>query len=382
MGNERKRQGRLAILATLGLCAIYPFVAPLDIGKETVVLPARVERFTDDTLLRRINSAGSASRASDSFAVPGGIGFVDENGRLVSIHRIEADISAGTDRWAALEADWSGHKVFNAAGELIGESSEAGYPVFMQGRSFLIRPDLRGVAEIDERGALLWRREFPSVLTAVAARKDRAAFGLLDGSIIVTDTGGEVEMRIRTPEANYACVYGLALDKNGRSLAVISGKDPQRLVLYTLGESAAVDRELILPFFSPLPADLAFFDENRIVAIASGQHLLTWNPDRGNSSGKLTAGLTRLSDSDAGPESSGQNSRISIRMAGLPGAELFVALVGENAGNGARLCVAAPGGRLALAASLDGAGLDLCASGGSISITDSTSVHTFEVALR
>ncbi|MDX9827871.1 MAG: hypothetical protein RBT73_09010, partial [Spirochaetia bacterium] len=83
------------------------------------------------------------------------------------------------------------------------------------GRSFLIRPDQQGIAELNDEGTpLRWEREFGSIITTAAASQSLSAWGLLDGKLFLLDREGLI-LRIIDPRQEginsaHPCVYALA----------------------------------------------------------------------------------------------------------------------------------------------------------------------------
>ncbi len=373
MGNERNRRNRSALFGTLALCVIYPFISPRAIAPELAVLPER----------REVLSERVSGIPADSFALDGHVGFLDSRGRLARLHRAEGLVSLGRDRWALSSPGLSGHRVLGADGALRIESAEIGYPLFMNERSFLVRPDQRGVAETDARGTIVWSREFPSILTAMDAVKDAVAFGLLDGSVIIADAQGRVRTRIAPPASAYACVYGLALSADGEVLTALSGKNPQRVLLYSLeGSDARQSASIELPFFSPLPAELAFFGSGRAVMMASGEQLMAWIPGRSGRGRSRDAGLTRIRmPADAAP-GFGLAVHTTMRTVKAHEAESIVALTVAGDGDPATLTVVAPGGRMIASARIDGGTLALASAGDGFAVIDREALYLYGIQRR
>lgn len=105
------------------------------------------------------------------------------------------------------------------------------------GRSFLIRPDQQGIAELNDEGTpLRWEREFGSIITTAAASQSLSAWGLLDGKLFLLDREGLI-LRIIDPRQEginsaHPCVYALAMSGQGQSIALLYGISPQYVLVY------------------------------------------------------------------------------------------------------------------------------------------------------
>ena len=104
------------------------------------------------------------------------------------------------------------------------------------GRSFSIRPDQQGVAEVDRSGRSLWSREFGSPITAASVSSSISAWGLLDGSIQVLDGEGrrlwELKPSAEGLDSAYPCIYSLAISAGGESIAALYGLSPQYFLVF------------------------------------------------------------------------------------------------------------------------------------------------------
>jgi hypothetical protein len=113
-------------------------------------------------------------------------------------------------------------------GRTLFELEGPGYPILGKGRFLVASDDDQALAEYDVSGRLLWRRAFPSIMTALDIGAEALAIGCLDGSVIVLDGQGRELHRSRPGGSRIQAVYGLALSADAERLALVSGIDPQR----------------------------------------------------------------------------------------------------------------------------------------------------------
>jgi hypothetical protein len=82
-----------------------------------------------------------------------------------------------------------------------------------------------------ETADLAWTYDFASPLTCVDAAAGFLLAGTLDGAIELIDTNGRRVFFSEPSGSRVAAVYGCALSKDGKKIAVVSGLDKQRFVL-------------------------------------------------------------------------------------------------------------------------------------------------------
>lgn len=122
-----------------------------------------------------------------------------------------------------------------------------GWPLQIAGRVFLYDAAGASIEERDYQGNLLWEKDINSFLTTISATEDRLLLGTVDGTCILLDKNGR-EVFSYTPEfGGFAVIVGAVLSADGKTFAVISGKEPQRLEVFRLvgdEEKGAIESEL------------------------------------------------------------------------------------------------------------------------------------------
>lgn len=110
-----------------------------------------------------------------------------------------------------------------------------GYPFSRGGRIFILRPDQMAAMEMEKQGKARWSHEFGTPITAFSSQSTMSAWGTLDGTLLVVDReGNEIKTGTALPWSNsaFSCIYGLAISKDQKALAVIAGYKPLILAFF------------------------------------------------------------------------------------------------------------------------------------------------------
>jgi len=177
-------------------------------------------------------AAGTRASGSDlPFEVGDEYGYFDPAKGLRFVAKKTFGVSLSKELYATYDRSPGTLSWKDPGGDLRFETQEPGYPFMAGGRRFLVGPNQSTVTEIGRSGEILWRRDFPSLLTAFDASADLALFGTLDGTLIgITPSGKEV-LSFAPGGSRVSCIYGCAVSSDGMTVAAISGHDRQRLVV-------------------------------------------------------------------------------------------------------------------------------------------------------
>ncbi|MBN1523489.1 MAG: hypothetical protein JW904_03295 [Spirochaetales bacterium] len=112
--------------------------------------------------------------------------------------------------------------------------SGPGYPLFAADgeRLFIITSDCTSLREVNRQGVTLWRRSVPSWITSFAANADLALLGLSNGQFLLFGKTGDTLSGGRINDSRVLCIYGTAIQEQGKYFAILTGADPLFLVLY------------------------------------------------------------------------------------------------------------------------------------------------------
>ncbi len=118
-------------------------------------------------------------------------------------------------------------------GMVSGRLEVTGYPYFTSGRRFILNSDGTALSEMNQEGAILWTFRFSSMITDVSASRTSVAVGTLNSGIRMLDTSGTEIFSYKPDFGKINTVYGTALNSDDSSILVISGLEPQKLLLFS-----------------------------------------------------------------------------------------------------------------------------------------------------
>lgn len=161
------------------------------------------------------------------------IGFVTADGALLSSETVPYGAAVGERAYIMYPQTPERLELKNPAGETISEISERGYPFIESGRIFLIDPDRSGISEWNDRGERLWKKQYVTIITDVAVTGTSCLLGLLNGTAVLLGPDGEVSASFGPGAGRLRAVYGTALSQDGGTVALVSGADPQQLLVFS-----------------------------------------------------------------------------------------------------------------------------------------------------
>lgn len=122
-------------------------------------------------------------------------------------------------------------------GMVYGRLDATGYPFFIGSRRFLLNSDGTVLSEMNPGGEILWTRRFSSMVTDVSASLTSLVVGTLNSGIRMLDRSGKETFSYKPEFGRTNTVYGTALSSNNSSILVISGLDPQKVLLFSKKKS-------------------------------------------------------------------------------------------------------------------------------------------------
>jgi hypothetical protein len=166
------------------------------------------------------------------FTLSGRFGYVDSWGNLTLNKKQEQTVSLSSAFWTEFSA--SPNELLIHESRLnrdITVENPQGYPVFLDGRLFLIGKDQCSLEELDKDGSVLWRYSFEAPLTCIDASGTYVLTGTVDGMIDLLDSSGVPLFPSFAPGASrIPVILGCRISSDGSKLAVISGIDKQRFL--------------------------------------------------------------------------------------------------------------------------------------------------------
>ncbi|MDR1930008.1 MAG: WD40 repeat domain-containing protein [Treponema sp.] len=166
------------------------------------------------------------------FTLGNHFGYADSSGNLLFNKTRERNVSLSTEHWVEYDPDPDRLEIRSPLNdEVLVVENPGGYPLFMDGRIFLIGKDQTSLTELDAAGTVLWRFDFEAPLTCVDAAGGYVAAGTLDGVVDLLDSGGVRIFPSYAPGASrIPVILGCVVSSDGSKLAIISGVDKQRFL--------------------------------------------------------------------------------------------------------------------------------------------------------
>jgi len=151
-----------------------------------------------------------------------------------------------------------------------------GYPMLDKRgqRLFLMNSESTGLKVLNVESEESWTIEFPTLITSFCFSDDYILLGLLNGMIKVFNNSGELIGDYLENGSRIPIILGCAISPNGKDVIVLSGIDPQKLLLIRTRESATAET-----FTVPLTSDyrrevfLRFSESGKLVYFESDNGL-------------------------------------------------------------------------------------------------------------
>jgi hypothetical protein len=260
------------ILIGLAAFVVYLLVAARPIPPEAVLVPQ---------WLRSLESGYPRQAASGAEDPPEGrplgelipfrlgprFGYFDSGGVFSLSRETQGGLAMNRDFWALYDGEGA-IEVRNPQDErVIAIARNQGYPLFMDGRFFLLGDELNYLTALDVSGAAAWTYDFAAPITGIDAAAGMVLTGFLDGTVEILDSQGRRIFDLKPGGSRLAAIYACRISRDGSRLAIVSGYDDQRfLLLERSGDSWKVAYHEFLSDGFRRDVHLAFVDGDRRVA--------------------------------------------------------------------------------------------------------------------
>jgi hypothetical protein len=225
---------------------IYIFVAAQPVPLETILVPQWLSSLESDYSV----AIALENRPSQDYLIPfklgNRFGYVDTQGQFIINQPLKSGgivgVSLSDERWAAFDAIPNTITVRSNRGEALTTIEHGrGYPLFLDGKIFLVGEDQTSLSLVDEDGKLLWTYDFAAPLTCIDAASDLILTGSLEGTVELLDVSGKRVYFYEPGGSRLTVILGCRISRDGSRLAIVSGYDDQRfLVLERFGDSYRV----------------------------------------------------------------------------------------------------------------------------------------------
>jgi hypothetical protein len=261
------------LLIGVVIFVIYFFLAARPVPVETALV-AQWLSSTESNYPLYLNGAsapGDAAAGENGMMLPfrlgNRFGYIDAYGRFSVNRERRAVLSISEDYWAECEAvprEISIRDPRNKQTAVV--PGGRGYPLFQDGRLFLIGAEQNSLEALDASGESLWTYDFAAPITDIDAASGLVLAGLLDGTIELLDRDGRRVFFFEPGGSRLSVICACRISRDGTKIAIVSGYDDQRfLFLEQLGDSYKVSyHEFISDGFRRV-VHLAFIDQDRRV---------------------------------------------------------------------------------------------------------------------
>lgn len=227
---------KLLFLATLIIVFGYLFFFPPAIGKDTVFIPIWYKDFnnTPSGLQTEITKAEELQQQKRVFAFQSGklFGYITKEGDPLFIDRSFFQTTFSDTKFVNTSNIPMNLVVRDYVGSIDFSIDVAGYPVLEENRLIVFSPMRNRISEYNGNGNRLWSREYIAPATCVEYSPEYILVGFLNGIISLLDSEGrELFQFAPTGSSSSRVVYGCTMDPNADSLILITGIEPQRIIL-------------------------------------------------------------------------------------------------------------------------------------------------------
>jgi hypothetical protein len=292
-------------LIGLVIIVVYFFIAARPIPAELTLSPRWLSSLESNypVVLETAADAGGAAEDLFPFVLGNRFGYIDADGGFALNRTVRGNASVSDGFWAEYGAAPERIAVMAPGGEVIAELSDVrGYPLFIDGRIFLIHEDQTSLTALDNAGSRLWTYDFAAPLTDIDAAAGLVLIGSLDGTVELLDAAGKRIFFFEPGGSRLSVIYGCRISRDGTRLAIISGFDDQRfLLLEKLGDSYKVAYHEFLSDGFRRPVQIAFINGDRWLAFETEGGLQVYNVGARNSiTVPLEGTVTALENSGEG----------------------------------------------------------------------------------
>ncbi|HUX37314.1 MAG TPA: hypothetical protein VMV44_05370 [Rectinemataceae bacterium] len=234
MEEKTKLRVTVAVTITLGLAYFFLFATPLP--KPLSLMPRWVSSVQPSQTFDA--AAHAATGELLSFELSDRYGYFDRNAGVVFSATRGYGESISDSGFSAWDMKPSQLTFRDPKGTILFTTTMQGYPFMNGDRRFVISSNQAEITELGPTGSPLWNRDFPSMVTAFASNKNIAVLGTLDGHLFAIDSKGRELLSFAPGGSRIACVYGLAISPDGKTIAATTGLDSQRVIVLEKREEA------------------------------------------------------------------------------------------------------------------------------------------------
>ena len=228
---EKSKRKYWLILAILCFM-LYVFIASEPIPPETI-LESRWLSSLDSGLAFNLGGSPAHEGVIIPFHYGDRFGYVSDNGQFIlNQNHKDGELSFSPLSWSMYEPLPSIVEVYDPWNRrLMSINDPKGYPLLIDGRTFIIGSEQNSITSLDNDGNERWTYDFPAPLTCIDAASGYILAGTMYGSLELLNESGSQVFSFEPGGSRLAVILGCAISRDGNRLAVISGIDEQRFLL-------------------------------------------------------------------------------------------------------------------------------------------------------
>ncbi|MDX9799977.1 MAG: hypothetical protein RBT69_01425 [Spirochaetia bacterium] len=218
----KKKRKKISLLFFL---IIYIFLAPEYENNSIKFSPVRVVN-----ALKPVK--GEADKDSlIPFRLGQVFGYFDRNGKASIVDNVFYNIAQNKHYFINYTAVTENLVVNKNDGRFVSNIKTSGYPFFIKERLFVISANSKMISEWSIEGENIFSYENESEIISSDANTDTFIAGFIDGTVIVSDKDKKIEKLMKPELSRINAVYGLAISGDSELLAMITGIDPQYMII-------------------------------------------------------------------------------------------------------------------------------------------------------
>jgi hypothetical protein len=275
-GEERRGVGLIALLFAI----LYAVLAFSSIGLKAPLEPLAPVEIHNDTV--KLRQSYRANTRVFPFYTASKAGYFTEEGSIdLLLNRMEKLV---VSKNILVSEDPNGDNLIlsditSGKNHTINLS---GYPFLIGGQLFILRQDQQAIARLDDAGKVLWTMEFGSIVTTADSTESHSAWGTLRGTIRIISKDGLSTAEIRPDsfgiDTHHSCIYSVALSRDGLSVAVLYGLEPQYLAIFShISGTWVLDHVERLAGSVRRSVASAFSEDGRFLLMQTSQGLVSYN---------------------------------------------------------------------------------------------------------
>ena len=220
MRKKRKKIGLIFILL------VYILVSPEREG--------RIFRIIPQWIINRNDSVSEASK--DSRVIPfrmGNIfGYFSKEGKLTYKDTVFYGVAQNDEKFINYSSITDQIVINDSRGDFLNTVSTNGYPLFRNDRLFVVSTNRKKISEISLDGEQLWSDENLSEITSLDSNSSSVVAGYVNGDVMTVNQDYKIDRLFKPDLSRINTVYGTGISDNSEYIAVISGIEPQYMLLF------------------------------------------------------------------------------------------------------------------------------------------------------